>query len=395
MDRFGFDADIDDNIDETGADAFRDDFQGASFEAKALPFPTLDLADLATTTAEPKRFVIERLAPAGEVTLFTGHGGAGKSLLGQQFATAAAAGLSCLGLEVEPAPAIYLTCEDDSRELHWRQTQLCAALGIGMESLVGKLHLVSLRGELDNAFCTFTAEGMLRPTVAYDRFAALLDGSGSRHAYLDNVAHLFTGDENSRVHTTQFVNLLNRLAGETGSAISLIAHPNKSGGRYSGSTAWLNAVRSHIFLSIPTDGEGEIADPDARMLSLGKANYARMGEALAFRWHDGAFVREADLTSDTARELAEAIKVSGENEAFLRCLRTRNGQGGGREVGPSPGPNYAPSQFEGMAEAKGLGKAALKRAMDRLFNIGRIASETVDRPGKSGTKTIIVEVPER
>ena len=55
MDRFGFDADIDDNIDETGADAFRDDFQGASFEAKALPFPTLDLADLATTTAEPKR----------------------------------------------------------------------------------------------------------------------------------------------------------------------------------------------------------------------------------------------------------------------------------------------------------------------------------------------------
>ena len=54
---------------------------------------TLDWKALASVKPSPKAFIIPMLAPAGEVTLFTGPGSAGKSLLAQQLATALAASL--------------------------------------------------------------------------------------------------------------------------------------------------------------------------------------------------------------------------------------------------------------------------------------------------------------
>lgn len=203
-----------------------------------LPMPTLDLAALAQTRAKPKAFAIERIAPLAEVTMFTGPGAAGKSLLGQQLATASAAALSCLGLGIQSGPAIYLTCEDDAEQLHWRQEHLCAALGVDMAALAGKLHLVSLRGEIGNELATFTQDGKISPTAAFHRLSDMIKATGAKLAFLDNVAHLFAGNENDRGDVTRFVNLLNKLAGETGAAIILLGHPNKAGDEWSGSTAW-------------------------------------------------------------------------------------------------------------------------------------------------------------
>ncbi len=384
-----------DVIDWTGT---ADDLRALSDKALAgslLPLPTLDLADLAGQRAEAKRFAIAQVAPKGEVTLFTGPGSGGKSLLGQQLATASAAAIGhCLGLGVQPGPAIYLTCEDDAKQLHWRQEHLCASLGVDMVSLAGKLHLVSLRGALDNELGTFTPEGALKLAPAYHRLVAMIQATGARLVFLDNVAHLFTGNENDRGQVTRFVNLLNRLAGETGAAIVLLGHPNKSGDSYSGSTAWLNAVRSQVTIDHERESDGAILDPDARVLSIGKANYARKGEAVRFRWHEWAYILEDDLPKDTRAELAEAIKANGENAAFLACLRERAAQGEGRAVGPSPGPNYAPAQFECTAHAKGYKKAALKRAMDRLFTIGKIESVPVENKKSGRTGYVIREVPE-
>lgn len=353
-----------------------------------LPLPTLDLGEMAGRRALAKRFAIERIFPEGEVTKFTGPGSAGKSLIGQQFATARAAALGqCLGLSVQPGAAIYLTCEDDANQLHWRQEHLCAALGVSMADLAGKLHLVSLRGALDNELCTFTAEGTLKPTAAFHRLVAMIEATGARLVFLDHVAHLFPGNENDRGEVTRFVNLLNRLAEQTGAAIVLLGHPNKNGDMWSGSTGWPNSVRSHVYLE-------HDEETDLRTLKLPKANYGQKGEVVSFRWHDWAFWREDDLPSDTRKELAEAIKANGENAAFLACLRERASQGEGRAVGPSPGPNYAPAQFEGMAQAKGYRKPALKRAMDRLFTIGKIESHTYRNTAKGRDVTIIREVAE-
>lgn len=358
---------------------------GEQGETTGLPFATLDLSALAAVTPKPKLFAIERLAPVGEVTLFTGPGSAGKSLLGQQLATCGAAGIQCLGLDVMSGPTLYMTCEDDEDQLHFRQAALCAALKVPMACLADTLHLTSLRGQLGSELCTFDSNGALNPTKAFYRLVAMLKATSAKLAILDNVAHLFTGNENDRGEVTRFVNLLNKLAGETGAAIVLLGHPNKGGDTYSGSTAWLNAVRSQIYM------EHDL-NTDLRTLTVGKANYSRKGEALRFMWQDWAFVAESDLTPDRRAELAELSRASYEDDAFMACLRARASQGVDRAVGPSPGPNYAPSQFEDMPEAKGLKKAALKRAMDRLYTHVRIRTETVTRQGKSDTKSIIVEV---
>ncbi len=350
----------------------------------AAPIPTLDLLELSKAKAQPKEFVIERLAPAGEVTLFTGAGSAGKSLLAQQLATAAAAGTRTLGFSIEQMSSIYVTCEDDPGQLHWRQEHICAALNAPLESLAGKLHLASLRGELGSELATFAADGVLKPTRAFDRLSATIRQTGSRLAFLDNVAHLFTGNENDRGEVTRFVGLLNRLAGETGAALILLGHPNKAGDTYSGSTAWLNAVRSQFMVE-------HDEKTDARTLTIGKANYARKGDQTRFFWHEWAFVAEDDLPPDRARDLFETQRSAGHNEIFLACLSEMARQK--RAVSESPNAaNFAPKVFLRMSEAKGLTKPMLVEAMDRLFRRGMIERAELwrgpDRKPVFGLRTV-------
>jgi RecA-family ATPase len=339
--------------------------------------PALDLAALAKVRAKAVEFAIERIAPMGEVTLFTGPGSAGKSLLGQQFCTVSAAAIgafgkvgSCLGLSVKAGPAIYVTCEDTAEHLHYRQERLCEALGVNMASLAGKLHLVSLRGELANELEGRDDKGNYSPSAAYHRLAATITTTGARLVALDNVAHLFAGNENDRHDVTRFVNLLNRLARDTGAAIVLIGHPNKSGDTYSGSTAWLNAVRSQVWIDTPRDSDGSVLDRDARVLTIGKANYAPKGEGITFRWHQWAFVRDEDLPADTRAEIAEVIKANGEDAAFMRCLASATESR--RAVSHNPGVNYAPTVFAKMPEGKGYTRKAFEAAFERLLHLGEI-----------------------
>src|SRR3546814_16033271 len=95
-------------------------------------------------------------------------------------------------------------------------------MDVPMASLAGRLHLISLRGALDNELGTFAADGTLSLAPAYHRLARTMEVTGSKLVFLDNVAHLFTGNENDRGQVTRFVNLLNRMAGNTGAAILLI-----------------------------------------------------------------------------------------------------------------------------------------------------------------------------
>jgi RecA-family ATPase len=338
----------------------------------------LDWAALASVSPEQTRFVIPKLAPAGEVTLFTGAGSAGKSLLAQQLATALAAGVPTLGIEMGQAPAIYLTAEETPKALHWRQAHINAALGLDMANQ-GPLYCASLRGRLDNAICGDDGRGRVALLPGYHRLAALIRRTGAAFVALDNIAHLFTGNENDRGDVTQFANALNRLAGETGAAIILLGHPNKAFGQghregngFSGSTAWINAVRSQFLI------EHDL-DTDVRTITLGKANYARKGEALRMVWHDWAFMREDDLPPDHQRDHAATVKAAGENLAFLRCLAKATSDR--RNVSHQPGSNYAPKVFAGMPEGKGFKANAFAAAMERLLSLGKIELDADLWPG--------------
>lgn len=346
---------------------------GAAVSPPIPLLPMLDVAAMADRIPMERLWALAGLIPWGEVTLFTGPGGCGKSLAAQQLATCIAARVAFLRLATHGGGgALYLTAEDDERELHHRQLKIASALGVDLATLAGRLHLVSLRGNLDNELATFAPDGRLLVAELFNSVEATIRATGASFIVLDNVAHLFAGNENDRGHVTRFANLLNRLARDTGCTILLVAHPNKSGDSYSGSTAWLNAVRSHVTIDYQRDTDGAVVDRDARVLSVGKANYAPGGGALAFRWQDWAFIHDEDVPADHRAQIAANIVASGDNALFLECLDERNAQR--RPVSEKVGPNYAPTQFVAMPDVKrkGITKQRMVEAMERLFGLGLI-----------------------
>ena len=83
-----------------------------------------------------RRWLVPHLIPRGSVTLLSGDGGVGKSLLAMQLMTAGALDPreegrkeKWLGVEVEPFASLGFFCEDDEEELHRRQDRINAHYG--------------------------------------------------------------------------------------------------------------------------------------------------------------------------------------------------------------------------------------------------------------------------
>lgn len=370
--------DVSDWLDRGGSPARLIEIAQAALRACADLLPICDLSSWADQDPTPKSFAMAGYIPERELTLASGVGGANKSLFGQQLATCFASNREMLGIALTGGVAMYVTAEDDERELHWRQAHICKAVGVDMASLAGRLILTSLRGQLENELATFV-DMRLVLTAAFARLGRSIAATGAKLVILDNVAHLFAGNENDRVHVTAFVNALYALCNEHGCAIVLVAHPNKAGDDYSGSTAWLNAVRSHIVIRRPENA----LDPDQRELITTKANYAKIGERLEFRWHDFALIRDGDLPAERMAEIAAVAQGNADDEIFLRCLDLRNRQE--RPVSESKASRtYAPKEFTDMPESRRIGRRRLEAAMERMFRTGTIERGFIYRDAGEG-----------
>lgn len=362
----------------------------AEVDPDLLPF--FDAGDFDGREVTDREWMLDGWEPRRSCVYLTGMGAVGKSLFTQQRMTCAAVGRDFLGVAIRPGVSVYITCEDDLDEMHRRQDAINAALGITWADLRGRLYLISLKGMLNKELCVFDAEDRMHVTDRWHSLNATIDHLHAEHVALDNVAHFFTGNENIRNQVAAFVGLIDGMAERINGVVLLLGHPNKAGGEYSGSTAWENQVRARLFLNLDKTPDGEVRDPDARVLTNSKPNYSKRGAELRFRWHKWAFVLEDDLAPEYAAEMAESIKASAENEAFMRCLRSRSLHPG-REVGPRPGPSYAPARFVEMKEAKGYDKKAMTRAMERLLAIGAIVTEEQFNP-KSRRYAIVIREAE-
>jgi RecA-family ATPase len=330
--------------------------------------------DWAGVKAPDRRFLIDGWLVRGAAGLLGGEDGVGKSLLGQQMATCGAAGVDFLGLPIERARALYITCEDPIEELHRRQECINAALGVDMGVLKGWLRTSSLKGHIGNELATFDKSGQMTPTRRYAQVRQAALDFGAALIFIDNSAHVFPGNENARHDVAAFLGLLEQLSIEIDGAVVLLAHPNKQhsqgntqGNEYSGSTGWSAHVRNRLFLDWDSS---DPPNPDGRLLRRSKSNYAVKGEEISFVWHNWAFTRFDDLPVGTGAELRAVAKANAENDAFLRCLATCTEKR--RAVSHNPGTNYAPKIFAGMPEAKGVAVKAFKGAMERLLHIGEI-----------------------
>lgn len=319
----------------------------------------------------PREWHVDPLIPTGTVTLLGGDGGVGKSLLAMQLAIATAApnNRTWCGRRVVDGPAVYISAEDDTDELHRRVKSICEAEGIDVDELF-RLAIVPLAGE--DAVLAAPDRVGLKVTALFSAIEEQLEREPTTLLVLDTLADLFAGDENVRAQARQFIGLLRGLAIRHHCAVVVLAHPSlsgiSSGSGTSGSTGWSNSVRSRLYLDRVKAEDGFEADPNVRVLRTMKSNYGPIGGEIRLRWQDGAFVTTD--TGSTTSFAAQAARASAER-IFLELLVRFDAEG--RHVSASgTANNFAPTAFSRHPSANGITKRGFHQAMDRLLMEERI-----------------------
>ncbi len=339
--------------------------------------------------AVPRReWIIDGLVPDSVVTMLSGDGGTGKSLLALQLAAAVATGRAWVGrMPNRAGPAMVLSAEDDSAELHRRLADIAAAEDLSLADLA-PLHIASLAGE-DALLATLDKKSnTLAATALYDALDRRMAEIEPVLLVLDTLADLTAGDENTRSHARQFVGFLRRLALRHRCAVVLLAHPSltgmSSGSGLSGSTAWNGSVRSRLYLKRIAE-EGHDPNPDRRLLRTMKSNYGPTGDEIKLTWRAG--VLEADPPETQFARGAASAKAE---RVFLTLLQLLDEQG--RRVNANGGINYAPKIFAEHPKAEGVTRRAFGAAMESLFASGKIRNG-VGGPPSRPTSFIVVSVP--
>jgi len=266
--------------------------------APSIALDFVDFASLAHRQPKPREFVVAPLMPRKALTLLSGAGGAGKSLLAQQAAVCIANGLPFLGFKCIQGPVLGVFCEDDEDELLRRAARMFEAFGLAAGSAARGLHLDGRAGKA-NIMAVIDRKGVVRGTPFFDALRDACRTIRPSLVTLDNNAQLSTGEGIARPEVTQFCNMLTGLACEFDCAVLLLGHPAKAdGSEYAGSTAWDAAVRSRLFLERQNDGTS--------MLKLAKANYAPL-ESWRIEYQEGLFV-QAPFGSTVATAAVDAAR---------------------------------------------------------------------------------------
>lgn len=253
----------------------------------------------------PRKWIIAGMIPDGEVTLLTGAGGVGKTLLAHGAATAVSRGLPFLGRETVQGKVMAFLCEDSEDELQIRQHDINNSLCLNMQDVSPNLRIAS-RKFMDNLLCSFDrSTGAMKRSAVWGQLCADAKAYGAKLVIVDTIADTFGGSEIDRSQVRQFVqSCLGRLAQEIGGAVLALGHPSKagqtSGDGTSGSTAWHASVRSRLYLThAAKDGSGPF-----RRLENKKANYGPQGDVFMLRWSRGTFEL---VTAKTVGAVTSAI----------------------------------------------------------------------------------------
>jgi RecA-family ATPase len=335
------------------------------------PIPVVSAASFAQMSTPSRSFLDNAgLLPHRNVTMLSGDGGTGKSLLALQLAAAVCIGGNWLGIPVRKGPVLHISAEDDIDENHIRLKEICAAEDLNLASM-RDLQICSLAGE--DAILATDGEkaGTIQLTSLFERLRSRLELTRPLLVTLDNLADVFAGNENSRPLARQFIATLRRLAIEFNCAVLLLAHPSlaglNSGAGTSGSTAWNNSVRSRLYLLRRGDD-----DHDGRVLKTMKANYGPTGGEILLAWRAGRFTVSKTLEGSFLDAAAAQQKAE---RVFLQLLRWHVDKN--INVSPNRSSSFAPTVFAKHQEAEGVSKDQFENAMHSLLNRNAIQVEQV------------------
>ena len=336
-----------------------------------------------------RRWLVADWVPEDQVTLLSGDGGAGKSLLAMQLATAVACGRSWLDRPTTRGRAICLFCEDSADELQRRQAAINRHYEVEFKDLKGLVWLP--RVSADNILMAFESKDRGEDTTFFDQLTTAAQEHEASLIIIDALHDVFAGNEIIRTHAQQFIALLRSLAVDTGAAVLLTAHPSQAGlatgSGQSGSTAWGAAVRSRLYLKRPQRDPDQEGSDDGRVLAKMKANYSRLDE-ISLRYEAGVFIALQPKTGVFATIHRHEVEA-----AFLDGLEALDRQG--RNASPSPAANnFVVRLLVKDKRCRKFSRRELEGAMERLFQDGRIRVEDYGRRSAPNQRIARVEAAE-
>lgn len=317
--------------------------------ANAANLPFIDIAAWQGEPAPEREWAVRDRLPLKNVTLLSGEGGVGKSILALHLAAATTLGRDWLGSMPTPGPALVLCCEDDEHELRRRLDQIVEHYGTSHAELSEDMHMLSLAGH-DAVMAAPDKCGLIMPTPLFARLCQAARDIQPRLIVIDNSADVFAGSENDRAQVRQFVTLLRGIAIDANAGLLLTSHPSltgiSTGSGLSGSTAWNASVRSRLYFKRAKTEKDEEPDPDLRVLELMKSNYGPTGETITLRWKAGLFLPVAGSSG-----LDKLAAEQRSEHLFLKLLAQFNRQG--RNTSEKPASRtYAPTMFAKETEAR-------------------------------------------
>lgn len=249
-----------------------------------------------------REWIVDGLIPCNTVTLLTGNGGEGKSLLGVQLLAAAVTSTKWLGRTVKRVRGMGIFCEDDKDELMRRTDGILGPDGLTFSDLDG-LTFFDRDGKDSVMYEAEHNDNSGRLTNFFHRVQQTVAMDGAQILVLDSLYNFFGGNENSRPQVNQFIAGLKTLAKECMCAVVVVGHPSRAGmglggDGTSGNTAWHNAVRSRLYLHRKKHPGN---DPDKKgplVLEHMKSNYGQVETAIELMYDRGRFVPVQVETTD-------------------------------------------------------------------------------------------------
>jgi RecA-family ATPase len=317
------------------------------------------------------------------VTIFS-PGGGGKTITTNTLAIALSTGADFIGRVGPWLPGgeadrenVYVgrvwNCEDSPEES--RRTMHAGFRFFGTPPdtirLISEFLTVCPRRGFDSVLMA-PEHGRMRTTKVYEELKQELQLFPVDFLILDNISHIFAGNNDDRLHVTHFINALVALQPLKAFALILLGHPSRGDdSTYGGSIAWDFAVRQRWYMGPSPPGSRIKPQEGISYLTLEKANYRPKRDPIRLQYRDGVFVPDPIVKDATGAVVSRADQAL---QFTTNCICNFL-QKGIRVTCEPRSPDYLPKVLSHAETLEGFSEHEVAKALAILKSKGKLTEQ--------------------